>query len=451
MIRRFISVVMALLIVLSMTMAVSAHSQVIDSTESVEQENYYRLTSKNLLTEKDTISDFSKLAGLPGDIKFKIPCGEDIITIGYYGRIESYDLVLQRIQEELDYLNEMYTTKSTSLEETSEILENDNIFIPLEIEDVAVDEIVFRTSEISSIELSADVVEIDVQLPSKDVLSDGSATHGEFNVESTEASVPQAEVNSTSTEFEDYHNWLCAFATSAAPHDGDGHNRFGDGYSWLPNVIQVDFKNNYSEGQNRVALYYEYFSSSSNIDNLQYDSDDGVEFEVVFYNYGGTNGSTYIEPYSMDSDVLVWTTNQPTAYLDTQFSLSLSGTDELSFCIGVEDANELDTGRFYYWTMRNTAGVNNSYTYDGAFKVCAQRTYYYADGLTAFGSLVDGAEDEVTWYRFAEEHEGTLYPKVAQTTELNWCPTRAWTYAANHTEWEYLASSDPVKTTEPNS
>lgn len=55
MIRRFISVVMALLIVLSMTMAVSAHSQVIDSTESVEQENYYRLTSKNLLTEKDTI------------------------------------------------------------------------------------------------------------------------------------------------------------------------------------------------------------------------------------------------------------------------------------------------------------------------------------------------------------------------------------------------------------
>lgn len=53
MIRRFISVVMALLIVLSMTMAVSAHSQVIDSTESVEQENYYRLTSKNLLTETE--------------------------------------------------------------------------------------------------------------------------------------------------------------------------------------------------------------------------------------------------------------------------------------------------------------------------------------------------------------------------------------------------------------
>lgn len=163
----------------------------------------------------------------------------------------------------------------------------------------------------------------------------------------------------------------------------------------IPLVASVDFKNNYSEGQNRVALYYKYLSSSDNIDNLNCDSDDGVEFEVVFYNYGGTNGSTYIEPYSMDSDVLVWSSNQPTAYLDTQFSLT-GHTDELSFCIGVEDTSNLITNKFYYWTMRNTAGTNNSYKYDGAFKVCAQRTYYYADCLTAFGSHVDGAEDEVT-------------------------------------------------------
>lgn len=386
----------------------------------------------------------TELEGIPGSIKFTIPCGDDTVTIGYYGCIEEYGCVIQRIQDELDYLNQLYYSELNSFKSLSQDESNDVIFGAMEIKNVTIDEIVIKTNELLSLNLSTEFSKIDVHI-TEDIPSDDSTLD-------TSQSIPQnsqVEDRISSRNFASYHSFKCNFATSLAPHEGDGHNRFADGYSWLPDVIQVDFKNNYSEGQNRVALYYEYLSSTDNINNLKYDSDDGVEFEVVFYNYGGTNGSTYIEPYSMDSNVLVWSSNQPSAYLDTQFSFTGS-TDELSFCIGVEDTSDLSTNKFYYWTMRNTAGTNNSYKYDGAFKVCAQRTYYYADGLTAFGSHVDGAEDEVTWYRFAEEHEGTLYPKVSQSATVNWCSTSAWTYASNHTEWEFLASSDPVKTTEPN-
>ena len=98
---------------------------------------------------------------------------------------------------------------------------------------------------------------------------------------------------SATKSFKSYHNLLCKLSTSVMPHKGDGNNRFGDGYSWIPDIMQVDFKNNYSNGKNRVELYYEYFSSTDYLDNLQYDSDEGLELEVVFYNYGKGYGSTY--------------------------------------------------------------------------------------------------------------------------------------------------------------
>lgn len=377
----------------------------------------YTLEYNDSITSTNTAELFELLEGKPGDITFKATVGEDEITIGYYGIINSYENLLAEIEEEFAVANEIYATKLSQNTVPSVISST----VIGDLSGVVVDKVTFESNSIP------EFMEQNYNLSEKNIVT---------------VSEKNFKLNSTATTFTDRHTSGCKNSLTS-PHKGDGHSRYSDGYAWHPDVIQVGFKNNYSSGQNRVEVYYEYYSSTDNLENLQYDSDEGLEVKVTFYNYG-SKGTSYIEAYDMDDTAVVWTTNQPTAYLDTLYG----NDDELPFCIGVENANKLTTGKFYYWTIRNTAGTDNNKTYDGAFKVAIQRTYEYSSFATWWGSRFDGVPDGVTWERFSEEHEGTILPGVSSNASNNWQNDSAWDYASSHTEWEYnTLDDDPIKLT----
>ena len=79
--------------------------------------------------------------------------------------------------------------------------------------------------------------------------------------------------------------------------------------------------------------------------------------------------------------------------MDTSFGDSSTIVQQ---CIGCADTSSLMADATYFWSITSNAGKNNGKTYDGAFRVVAQRSYDFQNGLT-------------TPYRiFAEEHEPQL-------------------------------------------
>ena len=407
---------LAILVALTTNLTITANANDHISIEQTSNSTQlYTFECNNTITSAATSELFEALEGKPGDITFKANIGDDEVTIGYYGIINSYESILSEVEEEIAAANEIYTTKlhknsATPIHNT----------MTTDISNVIVDKITFEG----------------VSIP------ESIAHNYNISIKNTVTITDETfALNATSTTFTNRHSSNCD-DNLVSPHKGDGHSRYSDGYAWHPDVIQVGFKNNYSSDQNRVEVYYEYYSTTDNLENLQHDADEGLEVKVTFYNYG-TNGTSYIDKYYMDDlDGVVWTTNQPTAYLDTLFE----NDEELPFCVGVEDANDLITNKFYYWTIRNTAGTNNNKRYDGAFKVAVQRTYAYSDFATWWGSRLDGIPDSVTWERFSEEHEGTMIPGVSPNASNNWQSDSAWDYADSHTEWEYnTLNDDPLK------
>ena len=215
------------------------------------------------------------------------------------------------------------------------------------------------------------------------------------------------------------------------PHGGDGNSRYrsGSGYKWFPNYVKVDFVTDIYSGQNRTQLWYKY--DQSQLNNLQQDDNEALEMEVVFYNYLNATaekekGSSY--QYHKTDESSSWATNQPNAYIDTTFS---DNNDEISFCVGVDDAADLTANTWYFWLIDGWAGTEeNNYVNDGRFKVTAQRGYRY-----------NGAG---TWSVFAEEHEPIL--SLGITEAQRWVADKnAWDMARDGEVWNFESGTDPVK------
>lgn len=220
----------------------------------------YTLEYNDSITSTNTAELFELLEGKPGDITFKATVGEDEITIGYYGIINSYENLLAEIEEEFAVANEIYATKLSQNTVPSVISST----VIGDLSGVVVDKVTFESNSIP------EFMEQNYNLSEKNIVT---------------VSEKNFKLNSTATTFTDRHTSGCKNSLTS-PHKGDGHSRYSDGYAWHPDVIQVGFKNNYSSGQNRVEVYYEYYSSTDNLENLQYDSDEGLEVKVTFYNYG---------------------------------------------------------------------------------------------------------------------------------------------------------------------
>lgn len=194
-------------------------------------------------------------------------------------------------------------------------------------------------------------------------------------------------------------------------------------------TISESLDTDVAENENRTKLWYKYDQSTLN--NLNVDSNEALEMEVVFYNYNksSTSQNDKGNAFQLIKSGSTWATNQPNSYRDTNF---LDNNQEVSFCVGVDDTSDLVAGRWYYWYINGTKGTTaNNYPNDGRFKVTAQR------GYRLLGSG--------TWSVFADEHEAIR--SLGIPSNLNWVPAdeNAWTYAAANDDWNFDSSTDPVK------
>lgn len=212
--------------------------------------------------------------------------------------------------------------------------------------------------------------------------------------------------------------------TPAEPHAGDGNTRFRyknyqPGYKWYPTNVKTYFRNNSSSGKNKCRLIFSY--NPTQLSYLKKDSNEALELSIVFYNYT-QHGYAY-----MKRSNVTYGTDQPTGYLDTSF---LDGSDEVDFCVGVRNANQLAANRDYYWWIESTAGSRPSNRpQNGQFKVLAQRSY----------SVLNPAPSSLAqWFVYSEEHEDILRLKTFETGNT------AWSLGASGNAWKFNAATDSV-------
>ncbi|MDO4378202.1 MAG: hypothetical protein Q4C64_03500 [Erysipelotrichia bacterium] len=210
----------------------------------------------------------------------------------------------------------------------------------------------------------------------------------------------------------------------SSPHKGDGNRRYSSGHNWLPTRIHVGFESNVSPGYNKTKLYFMY--NSENYRNLNSDSNEALELEVVFFNYYNNPVSRRGRAYQYAINCS-WNSNMgSSAYLDTNFG---DIEYEVHMCVGCSDTSTLSQNSLHYWTINSVADAHtDSYPNDGKFHIVCQRSYRY---------LGSGA-----WHVYGEEHEQLWYPLLTET--LDWYENSAYYYADTGTSIYYYNGEDPV-------
>ena len=379
--------------------------------------------SPNLLDIVYTVSDNLD------EIVFSIDAGDDIFTVGYYLGDEefSWEKITKAIGKavgelEYDIINDDRISKNNTVS-----LENFYLNYIVVNSDTSISNMVSTLSGVISYKRIGRVLTEKedfehVQNDNKSnrtITIDGSYHHLVAAGEET---------------FTYWYNQLtgmssmCA-ASASNPHLGDADNRYDSGFQWFPNEVDVNFYTDIAQNENRTKLWYRY--NQSTLNNLNVDSNEALEMEVVFYNY-----YLIFTPYEDKGDAFqliengsTWCTNQPNCYRDTN---AFDWGQEVSFCVGVDDTSELVANTWYYWYIDGIKGTTtNNYPNDGRFKVTAQRSYRF------IGSG--------TWFVFAEEHEHIR--SLGITASQNWVPANenAWVYAAANDDWNFNSSTDPVK------
>ena len=365
------------------------------------------------------------------EVVFNVNAGLDTFTIGYYlGESDfSYETITASIQEAIDNINDDIQHNERVSGNRLVLIED----IELSYFEISPDYLSTRTAD--SIDdlvnkfvgvKDCNLIGTFVSPQTIDESQLASVTYGAIN-----GSYHHIQVVGTETYIGCYNgltgqDYLCN-ANLSSPHGGDGNNRYDSGYQWFPNYVDVDFATNVGTNENQTKLWYKYDQATLN--NLNIDSNEALEMEVLFYNYTdpklsvSEKGSTF----QINKSGAVWATNQPNSYRDTTFGDS---SNTVSFSIGVSDTTSLVANKWYYWYMNGPAGTTaNNYPNDGRFKVTAQRSYRLI-GSGAFSV-------------FAEEHEAirTLGVPVGN----NWVVKSAWSYAQAKETWHFDSSKDTVK------
>ena len=422
--------IFALIMSLSLTAHANESSAKYDNAKASKEDSYRIDFQNDILFNSSTMrSNLNKVSENLDEIVFSVDAGDDTFTVGYYLGDEIYSLekLIQQIETTVDEIN-------TDIKNEARVSSNNHI----SPSDLQLKYIVVDTAEpVSDIELSLSGVISSRRIsktPTAEEISEHKAIDNTLRrVNTIDGSYHHLEVIWDQV----YTYWynqltgtdnICT-PTISAPHGGDGNNRYASGYQWFPNEVDVNFYTDVATNENRTKLWYKYDQSTLN--NLNIDSNEALEMEVVFYNYNksSTSQNDRGDAFQLIKSGSTWATNQPNSYRDTNF---LDNSQEVSFCVGVDDTSDLIAGRWYYWYINGTKGTTaNNYPNDGRFKVTAQRGYRL---------LGSGA-----WSVFADEHEAIRSLGLPST--LNWVPAdeNAWIYAAANDDWNFDSSTDPVK------
>lgn len=207
------------------------------------------------------------------------------------------------------------------------------------------------------------------------------------------------------------YNYGACDPTSENPRCGDGQDRLrqkagfhasGSTYDWLPywvggEVREIDTSNHRRE----VRVDWQW--DATGLSNLRVDSNEAIEAEVLFYNYGAGAGIPEQGMAYMWSYPTYWTSNLPGGYQDTRF-----GDDgrDISFAVGTASTGSLSAGVKYYFIMQGFAESNSHYNLvtptKGLYLIDFQRGYWF-DSQNEPYRLVRGTGTE--WYVFNEEYE----------------------------------------------
>lgn len=438
MFRKVISSTLCLTILLGMC-AISASAtsdhQNIDVLENNSMQNYRIDFVDGLSYNSDTMKDnLQTIADNLIEIVFTVDAGEDEFTIGYFlGNKEySFELLSQEIEDAVfdtnyDIANEPRLSSNKSFEPSDLELK----YVEVKTPSISSTNSISSTVNDKFLELSG--VKSVTPLLSKSETITSSA--------SPQISTQRSDIDGSYHFYDIIHDqeWRCWYnqftgqtsacpSSAISPHAGDGNSRYAAGYQWFPDEVEAAFYTNYSADENRTQLWYKY--DSDTLDNLNYDSDEALEMEVIFYNYSD-DSYVYEErgnAFQLMENGATWRTNQPNSYRDTTVG---DDKTEVSLCVGVDDTSDLESGKWYYWYIDSEKGDNsNNYPNDGRFRVVAQRGYSVLLG-GAFGV-------------FSEEHEPIC--RLGITSSNNWVSQdeNAWECAKNGDTWTFDSASDPV-------
>lgn len=363
------------------------------------------------------------------EVAFTIDAGDDIFTIGYSLGDEPFSLtkITQALEKTLDNIRDDIITDERLSSNNQVSAEN------MELEYVVIktaDSVSKITSKLSNVTSTSPLVDAtSEEYKNHNIVKSNVARSATIN-----GSYHDRDVFREQHDIGWYNQATGRFSVCTTsltePHSGDGNTRYDSGYQWFPDLVDVNFYTDVAENENRTKLWYYYYPGT--LKNLNIDSNEALEMEVVFYNYRSTSTSLSNRggAFQYEKSGSTWATNQPNSYRDTSFS---DNPNEVSFCVGVNDTSDLVANKWYYWYIDGLKGSTaNNYRHDGRFRVAAQRGYR----LVGIGS---GA-----FSVFAEEHEGIC--RLGVPDGNNWVPegTTAWTLAASNKTWHFKSSTDPV-------
>ncbi|GEM_PF-2591234 len=206
--------------------------------------------------------------------------------------------------------------------------------------------------------------------------------------------------------------------SGANPYCGDRQDRLkqkrrfnesGDVASWIPTWVKATTSViNSSTNERQIKVEFKWDSTS--LSNLVMDSNEAIEAEVLFYNYGSGmgvpgNGKAWMSSFPPKS----WSTNLPNGYLDTRF---MDSSDERSYAVGTRYPQNMTAGTTYQFTMN--AFPESGQSGSGLWQVNFQRGYYH-DSTDPWYRAIRGTGDE--WFVFNEEYESTV--KIKQYHKFN--------------------------------
>ncbi len=361
------------------------------------------------------------------EVVFSVDAGDDVFTIGYYLGDEPFSMakITQELEKTLDNIRDDIITDERLSSNNQVNAENMELeYVVINTTD-SISKIESKLSEVTSTNHLVDTIEGKYQ--NHNIAKSNVAKSATINGSYHDRDVFR-EQHDIGWYNQNTGRFSVCTTSPTAPHSGDGNNRYESGYQWFPDLVDVDFSTNVTATENRTKLWYYYYPNT--LKNLNVDSNEALEMEVVFYNYtsSSTEASLKGSAFQYIKSGSTWATNQPNSYRDTSFADS---KNKVSFCVGVDDTSDLVANKWYYWYIDGTKGTTaNNYRHDGRFVVTAQR------GYRLIGS---GA-----WSVFAEEHEGIR--RLGVNEDQNWVPegTTAWSLAASNSTWHFKSSTDPV-------
>jgi hypothetical protein len=214
--------------------------------------------------------------------------------------------------------------------------------------------------------------------------------------------------------------------SSINPHCGDSQDRLKQKrrfngvdvtYNWLPYwVSAVTYQVDSSTKKRVVNVKMKWDQTALNY--LNSDSNEAIEMEALFYNYGGLNDVPGYGYAYMYTDGEGWSTNLPGGYLDTR---DLDSDNEKSYAVGTTYTELMVAEKVYEFTMYGYPIPNYAeQTTGGLWQVNIQRGYWFDSTNTWFRSI-RGTGDE--WYVFNEEYETTAkFKQYHRYNESFWAP-----------------------------